>query len=69
MFVTVLHSICYLDILLHIYESLQVVFIEPQILNFERSLNLPRGPKAVLFRIAKFLLETLLITIQQVYDS
>ena len=36
-------------------------FIGPQILNFERSLNLLRDPKAVLFRIAKFLLEALVL--------
>jgi len=36
-------------------------FIGPQILNFERSLSLSRGPKEVLFRLAKFLLEALLI--------
>ena len=34
-------------------------FIGLQILNFERSLNLPRGPKAVSFRLAKFLLDAL----------
>jgi len=31
-------------------------FIEPQVLNFERSLSLSPGPKAVMFRLAKFLL-------------
>ena len=34
-------------------------FIEPQILNFERILNLSPGLKAVLFRLAQFLLEAL----------
>jgi len=32
-----------------------------QILNFERSLSLSPGPKAVLFRLAKFILEALTI--------
>ena len=34
-------------------------FIGPKILNFERSFSLSRGPKAVLFRLAKFLSEAL----------
>ena len=34
-------------------------FIGPQILNFDRSLRLSPGPKAVLFPLAKFLLEAL----------
>jgi hypothetical protein len=35
-------------------------FSEPQILDFQRSLSLSWDPKAVLFRLAKFLLEALL---------
>ena len=35
-------------------------FIGPQIPNFERSLSLSRGPKPVLFRLAKFLLDALI---------
>ena len=38
-------------------------FIGPQILNFDRSLCLSPRPKAVLFYLAKFLLEALLISI------
>ena len=39
-------------------------FIEPKILNFEGSLSLSLGPqKAVLFHLAKFLLETLAMLI------
>ena len=34
-------------------------FIGQQILNFERKLSLSPGHKAVLFRLASFLLETL----------
>jgi hypothetical protein len=37
--------------------------IGPQIVNFERSLSLSPGPKAVLFRIAKFLSEALLLAV------
>ena len=38
-------------------------FIEPQILNFEGSLSLSPALKAVLFRLAKFLLEALVMLI------
>ena len=36
-------------------------FIRLQMLNFERNLNLSRGPKTVLIRLARFLLEALSI--------
>jgi hypothetical protein len=39
-----------------------------QILNFERSFSLSQGPKAVLFHLAKFLLEALL-TVQNIYSE
>ena len=43
-------------------------FIGPQILNFERSLSLSRGPKAVLFRLAIFLLEALIICLTRFFS-
>jgi len=44
-------------------------FIAPQILNFERDLSLSPGPKAVLFRLTKYLFEALFITILNQYDE
>ena len=51
-----LYKVCYVDILLEIKLLWKFTcgFIWPQILIFER------GPKAVLFRLAKFLLEALI---------
>jgi hypothetical protein len=44
------------------YFDLFIIFLvfSTQIHNFERSFSLPSGPKAVLFRLAIFLLEALL---------
>jgi hypothetical protein len=55
------HKTCefWLLIITHTYSG----FIGPQILNFERSLSLSWCPKAVLYCLAKFLLEALLETL------
>ena len=40
-----------------------VFLIGPQILNFERGLSRSPGPKAVWFRLAKFILEALAVSV------
>jgi len=65
MFVTALYKVYVIWTFYHTgnYALMKVTsgFNGHQIFNFERNLNLSRGPKAFLFRLAKFLLEALVI--------
>jgi len=63
MFVTALCSICYLDILLHMKYSLQVVLLDLKSSILREVSACPRDPKAVLFRLAQFLFEALVIRV------